>query len=388
MQHTTVLSPVGKLFLASLLALGLFARSLLFAGPVVIIPVTEGEIAVVNKYQSLGGSAGWLGPATGALSLAPDGVGYYQWYVNGAIYWHPTTGAHEIHGAILDRWSQLGWEQGLGYPKTDELSVRMTIRPFNEIARRSDFQWGAISWTPTYGACHLFGGIHAKWSALGKELSWLGVCVTGEEDLPGYPGDRWNKFDNGFIHWSSVTGVVETSNVPHQPANPPFPGRPGGTFGGKWPHTQGRPLVIQWAMSQIADANYGAIIRDSFLEWKRTGTIVFFQEVAYPTRFPQNFRGILVDLQVVDPNEGAVTRHSPSSTETYYQARILINKASYDRIDGFQRKKITVHEIGHALGLDHPHPLTSEATIMRQGPLDFNVPQTYDTRLINLLYPF
>jgi hypothetical protein len=359
------------------------------ATPNVVISLSDGEIAIMDKYRSLGGSAGWLGPSTGPIYTAPDGVGQYQWYWYGGIYWSPSTGAHEIHGAICDRWAELGWETGLGYPKTDETSIRTILgRTSYEVARRSDFQWGVISWTPTYGAHEVYGAILGQWTTYGRETGSLGAPVTGEEDLPGYPGDRWNKFDNNYLHWSASTGVVQTGAVPHQPANPPQSGRPGGTYAGKWTHVQGHPLVIQWAMSPIADANYGAIIRESFLAWKRTGTLVFFKEVAYPTRFPANFSGILVDLEQVDPGEAGVTRHSPSADQIFYQAHVYLNKPAFDGMTAFDRQKAAVHEIGHALGLDHPDFSVSQPTIMAQGKLDFNVPQPYDVLLINLRYPF
>ena len=76
------------------------------------------------KYAALGGPAGWLGPATTAELVAPDGIGHYRHYRSGSIYWSPATGAHEVHGLIRDRWASLGWERSfLGYPLTDETTT-------------------------------------------------------------------------------------------------------------------------------------------------------------------------------------------------------------------------------------------------------------------------
>jgi hypothetical protein len=38
-----------------------------------------------------------------------DGVrgGRFRLYSRGAIYWHPTTGAHEIHGEIYARYNRM-----------------------------------------------------------------------------------------------------------------------------------------------------------------------------------------------------------------------------------------------------------------------------------------
>lgn len=38
------------------------------------------------KYAALGGSAGWLGPATTAELVAPDGIGHYRHFRSGSIY--------------------------------------------------------------------------------------------------------------------------------------------------------------------------------------------------------------------------------------------------------------------------------------------------------------
>ena len=74
-------------------------------------------------------------------------VGRFNHFQGGSIYWHPDTGAHEVHGAIRDKWEELGWERSaLGYPTTDE-------RPMPDgVGRFSDFQGGSIHWHPDTGA--------------------------------------------------------------------------------------------------------------------------------------------------------------------------------------------------------------------------------------------
>jgi len=62
-----------------------------------------------------------------------------------SIYWTPETGAHEVHGAIRDKWASLGWEGGaLRYPISDEFQ--------DGIYRRTNFQHGYIGWWPQRGA--------------------------------------------------------------------------------------------------------------------------------------------------------------------------------------------------------------------------------------------
>lgn len=70
-----------------------------------------------------------------------DGAGRWQQFRYGYIYWHPDTGAHEVHGAILDRWATEGWSQSnLGYPVSDEYAVG------SDGDRESEFQYGWIRW--------------------------------------------------------------------------------------------------------------------------------------------------------------------------------------------------------------------------------------------------
>ncbi|MCF6511873.1 hypothetical protein E9564_08740, partial [Blastococcus sp. MG754427] len=65
-------------------------------------------------------------------------------FQGGSIYWSPDTGAHEIHGPIYDTWATLGWENSaLGFPTSDEYDI--------DGGRRSDFQNGYITWTPSDG---------------------------------------------------------------------------------------------------------------------------------------------------------------------------------------------------------------------------------------------
>jgi uncharacterized protein with LGFP repeats len=155
------------------------------------------------KYAALGGSGGWLGPATTGELVAPDGIGHYRHYRNGSIYWSPTSGAHEIHGLIRDRWAALGWERSfLGYPLTDE-----TTTP-DGVGRYNHFQGGSIYWTPATGAHEVHGLIRAKWSSLGWERSFLGYPLTDETTTPDGIG-RYNHFQGGSVYWTPATGAHE-----------------------------------------------------------------------------------------------------------------------------------------------------------------------------------
>jgi len=98
--------------------------------------------------MSLGGVNSGLGYPVTDESGTPDGIGRYTHFQGGSIYWSPSTGAHEVHGAIRDRWAQLGWEQSyLGYPISDE---EPSSHP--NCTRQSRFQGGTIFWSASQGA--------------------------------------------------------------------------------------------------------------------------------------------------------------------------------------------------------------------------------------------
>jgi hypothetical protein len=157
--------------------------------------------AILADYQQLGGPVGFLGFPITDETGTPDGIGRYNHFQHGSIYWTPTTGAHEVHGAIAAKWAALGWERSvLGYPITDETGTPDGIGRFNH------FQHGSIYWTPTTGAHEVHGAIAAKWAALGWERSVLGYPITDE--FTPTPGFRQSDFQHGSINWNPVTGVT------------------------------------------------------------------------------------------------------------------------------------------------------------------------------------
>jgi hypothetical protein len=101
-------------------------------GTATVIPV---------KYAALGGEASVLGRPQGDERPTPDGVGRFRHFERGSIYWHPATGAHEVHGLIRQKWAELGWERSfLGYPTSDEIPLP------DRVGAYSQFQGGAIYW--------------------------------------------------------------------------------------------------------------------------------------------------------------------------------------------------------------------------------------------------
>ena len=162
--------------------------------------------AIRNKWAALGWErCAFLGYPVTDESGCPDNVGRYNHFQFGSIYWTPTTGAWSVHGAIRNKWASLGWERCpfLRYPVTDESTCP------DGIGRYNHFQNGSIYWTPTTGAWAVYGAIRNTWASLGWERSALGYPISDEHDLPG--GGRVSNFQHGNICWTPSRGTWVTS---------------------------------------------------------------------------------------------------------------------------------------------------------------------------------
>jgi thermolysin len=156
--------------------------------------------AIRAKWDGLGAEEGFLGmPTTDELSTACGG-GRFNHFQGGSIYWTPATGAHEVHGAIRGKWASLGWECSfLGFPLTDESTTP------DGIGRYNHFQGGSIYWTPATGAHEVHGAIRDRWASLGWETSALKYPVSDE--LPWGGTGRVSYFQGGRIYWSPIFGT-------------------------------------------------------------------------------------------------------------------------------------------------------------------------------------
>lgn len=155
--------------------------------------------AIRDKWMSLGGSQSFLGePLTDEL-VCPDGVGRFNHFQGGSIYWTPNTGAHFVIGLIRDAWASQGWETGsLGYPRTDELVTEGTAGQ----GRHSIFEGGEIYWTPADGVNVKvyetnidiwFSGFRClnesnEWSPSDEPYMFLGVSTSGQPQTPQETG--------------------------------------------------------------------------------------------------------------------------------------------------------------------------------------------------------
>ncbi len=158
---------------------------------------------VYGRWAGLNWERGFLGfPVTDELGT-PDGKGRYNHFQGGSVYWSTTTGAWEVHGAIQQAWRRLGWEQGvLGYPLTNETGTP------DGLGRYNHFQGGSVYWSPTTGAWEVRGAIRQRWAEQGWERSSLGYPTSDEYSVLG---GRRSNFQRGYITWSAATGSTSVT---------------------------------------------------------------------------------------------------------------------------------------------------------------------------------
>ena len=159
--------------------------------------------AIRDKWLTLGGEKGFLGAPLTNETTTPDKIGRFNHFQGGSIYWTPNTEAHEVHGYIKDKWASLGWERGfLGYPLTDETKTPDGVGRFNH------FQNGSIYWTPTTNARAVHKQIRDEWARRGWEKGALGYPTS---DTTGTPDTTLsNTFQKGSITWSPTSGYTVT----------------------------------------------------------------------------------------------------------------------------------------------------------------------------------
>lgn len=157
---------------------------------------------IPERYQALGGAAGFLGQALTTEQPTPLRFGRYQIFQNGTIHWSPASGAWETHGNIRDKWGSMGWENGfLGFPVTNQA-------PLARGGAFNRFQGGQIYWSPGTGAREVRGSIFTTWGRHGWENGRLGYPTSDGLPTPRRAG-AYNTFEGGSIYWSPTTGARE-----------------------------------------------------------------------------------------------------------------------------------------------------------------------------------
>lgn len=210
-SHTMLKDGVGVT--AGALSLGDFLTTMESDSPTwsnktpngVTCPAAAGNAwgAAEAKYLQLGGCGSILGaPTTGEL-IPPDLVGRCVQFQYGSIYWHPSTGTHEVHGAIREYWKNAGWERSsYGYPATDQLQTTVGD------AVKNVFVSGAIYSSSATGTHGVSGAIWNRYVSLNAETGALGLPIGDESPTGPLNLDRMQRFQKGYIYRTGITGVT------------------------------------------------------------------------------------------------------------------------------------------------------------------------------------
>ncbi|WP_312977261.1 hypothetical protein [Corynebacterium sp.] len=159
-----------------------------------------------EKYDAMGGPASFLTwPRSDEMGV-PDGVGRRNEFVNGFIYWHPSTGAHPITTHFSLAYDRNGWEAGgLGYPTSDEF-----VTP-NGAGRKQEFQNGGIYGSPV-GLAAVQGRIYDKYVSMGASDGNLSFPVE-DEKATGDGQGRFSQFLGGKMYWHATAGAHPVSGL-------------------------------------------------------------------------------------------------------------------------------------------------------------------------------
>jgi len=152
---------------------------------------------ILSRYLALNNEHGVLGLPTSSETAGAHGS-RKQSFQGGRIYWTPSHGAHEVHGAILVKFDQTGADSGpLGPPISGEVAGPAGTR-------MNHFRNGHVYHGAT-GTHEVFGAILQRYLAEGGPAGQLGLPISGEE---GWDYGRESRFQNGTIRWNAFNGAL------------------------------------------------------------------------------------------------------------------------------------------------------------------------------------
>ena len=151
---------------------------------------------IYAEYENTGESKTWGFP-TKAQKTVPGG--FEQEFQSCRFYYREGAAkAHEVHGAILEKFLALGGVVKWGFPVSNESDIK---RQSSIIGKFSEFETCTIYWKSGIGAFEVHGDIRAKYLSIKGPLSDLGFPTSDESNIPGVTGAKANSFEQGSILW-------------------------------------------------------------------------------------------------------------------------------------------------------------------------------------------
>lgn len=144
---------------------------------------------ICAAWLRLDGGQGILGYPTSDEHLSPNGIGRYQSFSGGNIYWTPTTGAY-IVSSMLDKYQGLGGPEGiLGYPiDNEQLRSRFSFQDFQNglLTKSSNNISAVVPVVRPYTTIMRLNGLE------GSRGGWIkGEKVIQSSSDPRYSGDMF-----------------------------------------------------------------------------------------------------------------------------------------------------------------------------------------------------
>lgn len=157
-------------------------------------------------------------------------------------------------------------------------------------------------------------------------------------------------------------------------------------LGGKFRHTRGTWLYLEYTQSGL----YATVVDNAARAWHNTPTRPWITKTT-------NYAISELDFYTqyrADTWWGLAVHHPCSGSgctyvwaDLYLNSRTLAGTYLCATAADFIRQKVAVHEMGHGLGLAHVASTDATRSIMKQGCLTYNIPQTHDINDVNILYP-
>lgn len=185
--------------------------------------------AIWRKFWAVGAESRLGYPVTDETKT-PGGIGRFNHFtgVDGlptSIYWTPQTGAQVVQGRIREKWAQLGWERGFGYPTTSEETTpdrRGRYNHFTGRPGRGDVA-SSIYWTQQAGAVPVFGAFRMAWEKSGWERGPWGYPIEAETNQAGLISQAYENGRAFLARDGSVFFTPNSSVAPEEPAEPVIP---------------------------------------------------------------------------------------------------------------------------------------------------------------------